>query len=43
MGKRKMGRYWSSEEEWKISTMREVKRLKESVRGKSDEFEEFVP
>ena len=31
MGKRKMGRYWSSEEGWKISTMREVERLKEKI------------
>ncbi len=26
-----MGRHWSSEEEWKVSTLREVKRLKEKI------------
>ena len=31
MGIRKMGRHWGSEEEWKVSTMREVKRLKEKI------------
>ena len=31
MGSRKMGRHWRSEEEWAVSTLREVKRLKEKI------------
>jgi len=28
---RKMGRHWSSEEEWAVSSLREIKQLKEKI------------
>jgi len=31
MGERKMGGYWSTEEEWKISTLREKQRLEKEI------------
>ena len=34
MGSTEMGRHWSTEEEWKVSTMREIKRLKEKISKK---------
>jgi hypothetical protein len=33
MGEREMGRHWSSEEERKISTLREKQRLKEEIKA----------
>jgi hypothetical protein len=31
MGKRKMGRHWGSEEEWAVSALRQVKRIKKEI------------